>query len=731
MNEPGNGSAPQPLPRASGETPPDALDEALALAGLTREDLGWAPKGWWPCFPADVPYKLRAFDSLFNEPLDSITYARSLAEAARRHLDPTTMNDRLDRGATHLAQAVHRLGINPKFGGLRGYTSNLVAKDTPLDEAILALHHAADRTTYAYTFAMELPYPKPAEELAERIKIVPEAARPILGRLIMNIIDAHRWAELAFRNVPTEKRLAVSRRFNLGEEQVDAFDYCPEVDDVARTWDEASLWYSSQKCVQALDDARLALDGLEDVRPFVFDWETPWGWIRIRGSGDDVVDGTGALLIVDLGGNDRYIGAVASSNAHRSIGLLLDCAGDDHYDAGGTASASPLPAQGAGLCGIGVLLDGAGRDVYEASRYAQGVGQFGFGLCADLEGDDRYFVKYSGQGCGYFGVGLLLDSAGADQYKLYADGQGLGGVGGVGILADRVGDDCYEAVRDAKITGRPSYHSPGDDITVNNAQGCAMGRRGDGADGHSWAGGLGALLDGEGNDKYVSGNWTMGTGYWFGVGILHDGGGDDEYRGVCYSQATGAHFCIGVLIDEGGNDLHKAEVTSNMCAAWGHDFVISLLVNIGGNDVYDVKGNGISYSINRSVTAVIDIGGDDRYVGKAGNRPGMTLFSDRFRARGGVSDYFADTTSVGLFLDVGGHDAYLTHPPDKDADESEKEDGAPEEPTPFVGANDDIWVDEADSDNIKERNFSVGVDRANGEVTFRPRPVKAPSVIRP
>ena len=162
----------------------------------------------------------------------------------------------------------------------------------------------------------------------------------------------------------------------------------------------------------------------------------------------------------------------------------------------------------------------------------------------------------------------------------------------MGVLADRMGDDTYTAVRDAKITGRPSYHSPGEDITVNNAQGCAMGRRGDGADGHSWAGGLGALLDSEGHDRYTSGNWTMGTGYWFGTGILHDGAGNDEYRGVCYSQGTGAHFCIGALVDEAGDDLHIGEATSNMSIGWGHDFTIGLLVNVGGNDIYELKGTG-------------------------------------------------------------------------------------------------------------------------------------------
>ena len=77
-----------------------------------------------------------------------------------------------------------------------------------------------------------------------------------------------------------------------------------------------------------------------------------------------------------------------------------------------------------------------------------------------------------------------------------------------------------------------------------------MGRRGDGSDGHAWAGGVGALLDGDGNDVYTAGNWSMGTGYWFGIGMLHDRAGDDEYHSAVYSQASGAHFCIGTLIDE-------------------------------------------------------------------------------------------------------------------------------------------------------------------------------------
>jgi hypothetical protein len=684
---------------AAGATPSrkaDALDEALALVGMRRADLGWEPKGWWPRFPR-VPYKLDAFDALFAEPLDGATYVRALAETARRHLDPEALGDREAQGAGQLFQAAQRLGVDPRFGGFRGYSANLTAEPTPLDQAILELTRRAGRPTEFVTFGTESPYPKPPEELAAGLEDLPEEVSKILGQLVLEVTVAHRWAELAFRKVKTADRVAVARRTNLGQELIDALDYAPEVDDVARTWDEASLWYAALKCVEALDRARQQIAALEVDLPseLAFDWETPWGWIRVRGEGDDKIDGDDALLVVDLGGNDIYRGGVAASSATRPLGLLLDMNGDDRYE-------SEVPAQGAGLAGAGVLIDAAGDDVYEARHYAQGVGQFGLGLLADLEGDDKYTNRFSGQGCGFFGIGLLFDADGRDEYTLWAEGQGLGGGGGgVGVLADRSGDDRYTAVREHSVTGRPSYHSPEEDIAVSNAQGCGMGRRGDGADGHSWAGGLGALLDGEGNDVYTAGNWSMGTGYWFGIGVLHDGEGDDEYRGVTWSQGTGAHFCIGLFVDEQGDDKHLAEGNSRLSLAWAHDFTIGMLLDVEGDDVYSVNEDGLGGSINRSVALLIDTGGDDVYRTEKIPYPGLAKVSEQFRSRPGVNFYFADTSSVGLFLDVGGTDTYWGELKD-----------------------DSTWLDPEDSPNWQDRNFSIGIDRPDGEVDLTPIPSK-------
>ena len=67
----------------------------------------------------------------------------------------------------------------------------------------------------------------------------------------------------------------------------------------------------------------------------------------------------------------------------------------------------------------------------------------------------------------------------------------------------------------------------------------------------------------------------------------------------------------------------------------------------------------------------------------------------------------SDTTSVGLFLDIGGDDTYF---------------GKPQSGT--------TWLDPPDSVNWKVRNFSVGVDRAAGRVDLTPVPERAPTGVR-
>ena len=72
-------------------------------------------------------------------------------------------------------------------------------------------------------------------------------------------------------------------------------------------------------------------------------------------------------------------------------------------------------------------------------------------------------------------------------------------------------------------------------------------------------------------------------------------------------------------------------------------------MNIGGNDRYSIPGDGLGYSINRSVAMLLDIGGDDTYEGKPENRPGTARYAELFAKYDG-------TDKDVVFL--ANHDAY-------------------------------------------------------------------------
>jgi hypothetical protein len=689
---PGGGSS-TAVAQTRGTQTPDALDEALAVADLTRADLGWEARGWWERYPADVPYKLRHFDDLLAEPLAIFPYTRAMGMTLVKTLDPENVAGKKgDLGAGALYRAIHDLGVNKRYGGTRAYSANLAAKPVPLEQALLETWPAGDRRIEFMTFGQLSDLPNLRKNLADSCAALPAEVSGILGKLVLDLLEARRWANLAFRSLDLETRTRIASRIDLGQEMTDAQEYEPAMDDAARVWDEASLWIGGLKAVEALDLARLALaDTLPDVNSrslasFHLRLETPVGLVVVDGTraAEIALPESGAFLVVDLGGDDRYSGPIGGSTPTRAIGAALDLAGDDTYDAEDSAL-------GAGVTGIGVLVDGGGRDAYRAHSLGEGAGHFGLGALVDIAGDDEYSHRFSGQGAGFFGIGVLIDLAGSDTYTLWGDGQGFGGVAGVGVLADREGNDVYVAVVDPAVTGRPSGHSE-NKISASGAQGCGMGRRGDGSDGHSWAGGLGAILDAGGDDRYTIGNWGHGCGYWFGTGLMWEGGGDDEYRATGWASASGAHFCIGAVIDESGDDLHA--VAQNWGPAFGHDFTASMLYDGSGDDRYECGGEGVGHSINRSVAFCFEGGGDDTYVfSTEGKRPGLANFDPRFLDRTGSSVYWTESTSLGLFLDVGGTDEYP------------------------AGLSDElVKTDEIESDNARSRNLGIFVDRSSGAI---------------
>jgi hypothetical protein len=674
---PGQATLPPPYPVPWPPPPgPDALAEALALLQTNRGALGYRPVGDWTRFPlpSRTPYLLPMFEPVYSDPLRLYAAARTLGTSADRWLHPYQVKD------AGLYRATYYLGFDRKVGNFREYSANVLvepAASDPLREAVRDVYQYAREDLAHYTFGSVIP--SAAEDImARELAALPAPLQLAVARALVNQLDAIRWRDRGLRNVPPEfARKAFAIR-DLGDTQGDGAFYYPEIDDVMRDLDEPSLYYAGQKAVETAQQLRMNLAVLADADrcpPRMVEIPTPFGRLVIGTCGSDEFRGDDILLSVDPGGDDVHADNAGGTTAIEiPVALSVDLGGDDNYVCGAVRGA----CQGAGVLGAGVLVDGTGDDAYGATHNAQGLGYLGMGLLFDGEGQDAYQAYHSAQGTGYFGYGALLDGSGNDAYHILFDGQGYGGVGGgVGVLADRSGNDVYHAEPDVRELPPEyqyrNYAGNGQPNTVVSfVQGASAGRRGDGSDGHSWPGGLGALVDVMGDDRYQAGAFAQAYGYWYGIGMMYDGAGNDEYKSVYYSIASGAHYSASAIIDEEGNDVFQQEQTiANSTAgagvAFAWDYVVSLIFDRSGDDRYESNANCLGRSAEKGNAYLIDGGGADTYVGGAnadGTGRADCVGSSGWRALFGVDPYRQYLTGFesgvfSLLMDLGGTDTYL------------------------------------------------------------------------
>lgn len=244
----------------------------------------------------------------------------------------------------------------------------------------------------------------------------------------------------------------------------------------------------------------------------------------------------GIGILEDLEGDDSYEGQnqVQACGFVKGIGALFDRSGSDTYLASSSTVDFPSAqsaehnlsfAQGAGVGfradyltgrslagGLGILLDEAGDDRYEAGVFGQGVGYWmGMGMLWDERGADSYRSHWYGQGAGaHFAVGILQDSSGSDSFfgGRFLN-QGAGHDFGLGILIDLLGDDRYMA--GAVSAGAASEN------------------------------GMGLLVDAQGDDIFETGGISLGYCTEAGAGSLReraltlgiflDLNGKDDFKG--------------------------------------------------------------------------------------------------------------------------------------------------------------------------------------------------------
>ena len=376
--------------------------------------------------------------------------------------------------------------------------------------------------------------------------------------------------------------------------------------------DFRKMWIYS---VEILNLLMIVKDNPKFFDKLTFTKYTSWGKISIGGRENDVYEG-GYLLIIDFKGDDIY-------KLENRFSFVVDFEGDDKYrDVGG------------GQEGLAYIFDFKGDDEYRGKNNCIGAGILGVGLIMDYEGNDYYEADRFGIGAGFLGIGLVLDINGDDIYKVGAYGEGMGGTLGVGLLFDKNGDDLYYA-------GGKYPHKP---LLPNNyrsmAQGFAIGFR------PFASGGIGLLLDLEGNDKYIAEVYAQGCSYWYSLGILVDFSGDDFYDLVEYGQGAGIHLSCGFLSDLGGDDRYFSRYGPSI--GEGHDFSVGFLIDTSGNDFYYVSG-GIGVGLYNSVGVFVDKRGDDIYVVKEKIGIGDVKWSKRKYAG-----------ACGIFMDMEGKDVYYS-----------------------------------------------------------------------
>ncbi len=638
---------------AFGQIQTDAwFKETLAQANLTPQEVRFDPRLFDYFFRTQHATPL--FEMLLRDPLRLPYYAErlrnSLVGAVGR---PVTA---VESGASAIGVSMRRTLIGDPLQSLREQAN---APDA-LEKAVQELYQAANA-----------PIPPAARQQLQQAKqALPDLVQRQAAFLIYTAIEARRWRDAALRDLTPDEQNALFKLLNTPIKAFEATVGSSEPNEELLLLERAlekvdlpRLLAGGHDCVLALQQVIEAFQKVDAPakealsKPFEVNLDTPWGRIRLCGGGNDTHPRLPYLLLIDTGGDDIYYGGGATLTLENAVSFLIDLAGNDRYGDDAETLQKPLVerekregkggmAFGGATLGYAILADLAGDDLYRTQSAGLGAARFGVGMLLDLQGNDLYDAYAFAQGAGLAGVGALIEREGRDQYACFYESQGFGAVKGFGALIDALGDDVY--------TAHPmpiEFPSPQTaERNVSMAQGAGYGRRADYLDGRSWAGGVGVLIEVQGNDRYVCGVFGQGVGYWGGVGMLIDLQGDDVREGVWYVQGAGAHFAIGYLEDRLGNDRYLASM--NMAMGAGHDFSIGYLIDFDGSDEYNAPSLALGGANANGIGIFVDLAGDDLYQARrneANFGRANPIGRGTLRERG-----FA----LGLFLDAGGNDSY-------------------------------------------------------------------------
>ncbi len=674
-------SAAQAVPFGFGEQS-QLFERALAQHGLELADvrLNTDDMGIW----GGDKYRLNILDVFFNDPFKSGVYTRALTDGLLLNCNDASKvivsaHQRTDHGV--------RIGLlgNPT----EGYEKRL--EELRGDALASALGEISNRPAQYYS-------------TNDAYGEIPPTVAKAAALILIALPDALEYRHLALENafgkagVTPQKARATAVEFLISRQgEVEDSEEIRDVllmERLADNTDWSLLNTGATLLTTVVEKAATMLAGAEGSgKRFSFSADTPLGRIAICGGGQDVYPAGDYLLIIDTGGSDIHHGGAGCTSLEVPASITIDLAGDDIYE----NYDEYQPAFGAGIFGYALCYDLAGNDEYYSPYASQGCGIFGTGILRDFAGNDSYGGIGHLQACGMFGTGMLIDNAGDDEYQLCYYGQGYGFTMGCGMLLDKEGNDKYTG----KMEGEPNGGPFGAERFIHFAQGAAYGRRADFTDGHSWAGGVGILADGAGDDEYQCEVYGQGTGYWYATGMCVDKGGNDVHHAGWYSLGGAPHFAVGIMQDDGGDDRYILRQMQSM--GNGRDFSLGWFEDRAGNDYY--QGGIMTFGVGdlNGIGVFWDKAGDDTYIAK-----GPSFGQSRMEAAGSLRDYML---TLGMFVDGGGADRYCLLPGDitptgEPTVELASLDGL--ELLPFTGDG-KMWTRATDQ-NTTPGSFGCGID---------------------
>lgn len=647
------------------------FDESLALAGLDRQTFRFQPEvvGLW----GGDRWRLPVFDLFFATPWHASPYGREQAAAARKAAP------KIHNLLVH-AQTAAEIRVRDNYYGsfLKEYTTTVEsAGPQALARALAALGAGS------------------AEEIAARedYQKIPAAAGAAAAIILHAAKDAAVFREMALLKTLATSGPGIAKARDLvwgdlfwtssndadinpaGDGKFTPVRDMLDLERAAAAVDFPLLCRGGNLLALAVDDAirRLREAHAPTALAGTFRIATPAGAVTISGDGDDTHGNQQGhdLLTLDMGGNDRWLrGGASSSAAAEGVSIIIDVAGNDHYEQpaasawrerlekgprGGQkgfrqeASAEHSPAFGTGLCGYGFLTDLAGDDTYTVPFGALGCGLLGCGAHLDCAGRDHYRGDTGILGCALLGTGIHADLDGDDTCTVLHKSLGYGGLRGSGIAVNLGGSDRY--VADTEHVKYSWFDNYGAQLSLS--LGFGYGRRADMSDGHSHAGGFGLFTDGGGGqDFYQCGLFGLGCAYWYATGILHDDGGNDEYRSDSYSLASPAHFGIGIVIDDGGDDIWRSK--SSRACGFGRDFSLGWFEDSAGSDIYLCSDAAYGVGNVNGLGVCWDKAGNDTWVARSNSFGQPFMESEKT-----IRDF---PINAGLFIDAAGNDRYLQLP---------------------------------------------------------------------